>query len=283
MIINSRISITAFCSAVSAFSVVLMILAITDPSNIVRVHIGHVTAIYLLLGAVVLYFHYKRQAFQVAIRAYALGAGFAVGLIIWLLAHSSWVVFGWYLCLLTFFHFSEYFTTSIVNPKTLSLDSFLINHSTEYSVAAVCSWLEFILERWLYPDMKICWMSYIGVTLCIIGEVLRKLAMFTARCNFNHIIQVQREEGHVLVTNGVYSVFRHPSYVGWFWWSVGTQIVLCNPLCLIGYTIASWKFFNARIYEEEITLLNFFGEDYVRYQKRVDTGLPFIKGYRLEL
>ena len=32
--------------------------------------------------------------------------------------------------------------------------------------------------------------------------------------------------------------------------------------------------------EEEITLLNFFGEDYLLYQKHVPTGLPFIYGYQ---
>jgi protein-S-isoprenylcysteine O-methyltransferase len=48
---------------------------------------------------------------------------------------------------------------------------------------------------------------------------------------------------------------------------------------LVGYTIIAWRFFNERIYEEEIFLLNFFGEDYVDYQNKVGTGLPFIYGY----
>ena len=61
------------------------------------------------------------------------------------------------------------------------------------------------------------------------------------------------------------------------------QIMLCNPCCLVGYTIVSWRFFNERIYEEEIYLLNFFGEDYLDYQRRVPTGLPFITGYRGQL
>lgn len=52
-----------------------------------------------------------------------------------------------------------------------------------------------------------------------------------------------------------------------------------NPICLVGYTLASWNFFKERIEVEEITLLNFFQEEYVEYQKKVGTGLPFIKGY----
>lgn len=128
--------------------------------------------------------------------------------------------------------------------------------------------------------MKIfSWFNLFGLVLCIGGEALRKIAMLTAGSNFDHLIRTHREDKHQLVTSGIYAVFRHPSYVGWFYWSIGTQIVLCNPLCIIAYTFASWRFFHERVYEEEITLLHFFGNQYVLYKKKVPTGLPFIRGY----
>ena len=43
--------------------------------------------------------------------------------------------------------------------------------------------------------------------------------------------------------------------------------------------MASWMFFKSRVYEEEITLLAFFGDQYEKYQLKVGTGLPLIKGY----
>merc|ERR1712200_267061 len=89
------------------------------------------------------------------------------------------------------------------------------------------------------------------------GEAVRKIAMLTAGSNFDHLIRTQREEKHQLVTSGIYSIFRHPSYVGWFYWSVGTQIILWNPFCIVAYAMASWRFFSERVYEEEITLLHF--------------------------
>lgn len=72
---------------------------------------------------------------------------------------------------------------------------------------------------------------------------------------------------------------RHPSYAGWFWWSIGTQIILANPICVILYAIVSWRFFYERILVEEITLVNFFLEKYVEYQQRVPTGVPFVRGF----
>lgn len=96
-----------------------------------------------------------------------------------------------------------------------------------------------------------------------------------------HQVQCEKSNDHVLITHGVYSWFRHPSYVGWFYWAIGTQLILVNPICIPMYAIASWKFFHSRIYIEEIMLLNFFGQQYCDYQKSVLTGIPFIEGYKM--
>lgn len=262
---------------------------------------------------------------------------------------------------------------------------------------------------------QITWLSTVGLLMVIFGDCLRKAAMLTAGSNFNHIVQNEKSDTHTLVTSGVYGWFRHPSYVGWFYWSIGTQVLyltlscfplvtclflhaapalyavetsgcqlwgpqsashppvgvnpelalcsqpgwqpavcflqstnspgehnspqvlgispfvaelldptpaisfdceswlqyrgqhnswgsrgsagaagvltagvcrqvlLCNPICVVGYTLASWRFFRERIEEEEITLIHFFGEEYLEYKRKVPSGLPFIKGVKVEL
>ncbi|CAB0002265.1 unnamed protein product [Nesidiocoris tenuis] len=165
------------------------------------------------------------------------------------------------------FIFSEFVAISGCNPETLAISSFVLDHSLDYKIAAVTSWTEFFLERYFFPEMKtVRVIPTLGLAWCIGGELLRKVAMLTASRSFTHVVVW----------------FRHPSYVGWFYWAVGTQLVLANPICTVAYLLASWKFFNDRITIEELTLLNFFGEDYIRYQKNVPIGLPFIKGYVLE-
>lgn len=37
------------------------------------------------------------------------------------------------------------------------------------------------------------WISYLGLTLCIGGEIIRKLAMMTAKSNFNHVVCTYQE------------------------------------------------------------------------------------------
>lgn len=217
---------------------------------------------------------------EVVKRSALLGLVFGCGLFLSFHSHySNWRSLGWYLAALSFFHFSEYIMTALYNPDKLSIDSFLLNHSFEYKVAAVFSWVEFLVEIYFLPAFKTqFWLICIGLFMVLLGEVLRKVAMVTAKSNFTHLVQFTKRDGHYLVTWGIYGWCRHPGYVGWFWWSIGTQLILCNPICLIGYGVASWKFFKERIWDEELYLLQFFGEEYVNYQESVGTGLPFIHG-----
>ena len=52
--------------------------------------------------------------------------------------------------------------------------------------------------------------------------------MHTCQENFNHIVQEKQEEGHQLITVGIYKYLRHPSYTGGFYWSVGSQVRIEN-------------------------------------------------------
>jgi len=98
--------------------------------------------------------------------------------------------------------------------------------------------------------------TLLGIVLLIIGHTFRIGALFQAKRNFNHVVQSKQEKDHSLVTNGVYSISRHPSYFGWFLWSIGTQLMLSNLVCFFFWFWAGWKFFSERIPVEEYYLLN---------------------------
>lgn len=274
---NGKVALTTFLVSVITC---LVIVRLYPPSwLLIAVVLAEVTSIVLVHLKYILS---SQPLLQVILCAHGLGVAFMVGIQMTVSGHC-YAYFGYYTMALSFFHMSEYVVTSIFNSHTLSIDSFLLNHSPEYCVAAVASWVEFWIEYYFFSQFKcIHVVCVLGAVLVAGGEILRKLAMFTAGSNFTHTVQFRKRQGHQLVTQGVYSFFRHPSYVGWFYWSTGTQILLCNPICLVGYTIASWKFFEDRIHEEEVFLITFFGEDYVKYKKKVGTGIPFISGFPLD-
>ena len=88
----------------------------------------------------------------------------------------------------------------------------------------------------------------------------------------------ERTRSHKLVPHGVYATFRHPAYCGWFWWSLGTQVLLANPVALVAYALAAWQFFHNRIPYEEAYLRSFYGAEYAEYARRTYIGIPFVTG-----
>lgn len=127
--------------------------------------------------------------FQVAIRASFLGFVEAVSVLVICFAPTLWKQFGVYGCFMAFFHYSEFLVIAWANPRTLSLDSFMLNHSVHYGLAAAASWIEFLLEIYLLPEFKgyaNIWL--LGVVLCTCGEVIRKVAIVTAGRSFTHLV-----------------------------------------------------------------------------------------------
>uniref|UniRef100_U5EKS2 Protein-S-isoprenylcysteine O-methyltransferase n=1 Tax=Corethrella appendiculata TaxID=1370023 RepID=U5EKS2_9DIPT len=281
---EGKLSLYCFCSALMVLFIYELLKFYIDFSPFDCLTRICISILYYGLLNILIRIKYTAKDYQIAVRATFLGFILCVGVNIFQSCSTEYRAFGIYASLMAIFHYSEFLGIAYSNPSTLTPDSFILNHSIHYGLAAASSWVEFFIEVYYFPEIKkIKWLWLIGFIVCICGELLRKLAMITASKNFSHVVQFERHENHELVTHGVYSWVRHPSYVGWFWWSIGTQIVLSNPICFIIYTIASWKFFHDRIFMEEITLLNFFGEDYYKYQQNVPTGLPFIKGFKVEL
>ncbi|PNH01695.1 putative protein-S-isoprenylcysteine O-methyltransferase [Tetrabaena socialis] len=143
--------------------------------------------------------------------------------------------------------------------------------------------LEYGAECWLLPGWKQCgagggmgYVSWLGVALIILGEGIRKTGMVTARSNFTHNIRVQQSDAHSLVTHGIYRYIRHPGYLGWYVWCIGTQVLLCNPASCVAFAVVAWRFFRGRIQYEEYFLRRFFGAEYDEYAARTPTWIPLI-------
>ncbi len=90
----------------------------------------------------------------------------------------------------------------------------------------------------------------LGLLIAAVGESLRVAAFFTCRHNFTHLVRYRKVPDHKLVTNGVYSIFRHPSYTGYFYFSIGGQILLGNIVSFFSFAYVLSKFFKDRIYDE---------------------------------
>lgn len=253
----------------------------------------------------------------ISVRAFFLGIALGISSIITILLAWQqirlWRV-SFFVSSLCVFHFLEFWVTAQYNTRNADVSAFLLgSNGAAYNIAHGSAVLECLISHWLAPngyffdpDSKISVIIVLtGIILMLTGQIVRTLAMATAAGNFNHIVQTERDVHHRLVTSGIYSLLRHPSYFGFFWWGLGTQLVLQNVVCFVGFTVVLWRFFQSRIegkftffsssssspppyllgiiadknvYNagEEKHLVAFFQNHYVEYRKKTTVGIPFI-------
>ena len=214
----------------------------------------------------------KRALSGISTRAFGLGVALGTSTIL-----TLEMVYGgnelWrapcFVAVLAGFHYLEFDMTARYNPADASISSFLLSsNGLAYAAAHTSAMLELLIRRWLYSRYAPTWLSLsfhipkilpsintsitvgTGLTMIVVGQLVRSAAMKTAKTNFNHVIQWTKKADHVLVTDGVYAFSRHPSYFGFFWWGLGTQLLLGNRICFVIYAVVLWKFFNHRIIRE---------------------------------
>lgn len=77
--------------------------------------------------------------------------------------------------------------------------------SKQYVIAMVCALLEYLIEISFYPGLKEHWsVSNVGLLLVLVGELIRKAAILTARRSFTHNIKIYYDEEHEFITHGIY-------------------------------------------------------------------------------
>jgi len=194
-----------------------------------------------------------------------------------------------YIVFLCTFHLLEFFVTACANPMhnpPVGADTCMVNHSRAYTSAFLAGCAEF-WGRWTLAALlgwdgqilpwKTCWIA--GCFIVTAGQATRSAAMWHAGRSFCHVVQLRRAEGHSLVTTGIYRHLRHPAYTGWFYWSVGTQLVLCNPFCTVVYAAAASGFFADRVPREERFLVQMYGDTYREYARRSWIFIPGVRGF----
>ncbi|KAI0389797.1 putative isoprenylcysteine carboxyl methyltransferase [Xylariaceae sp. FL0594] len=224
----------------------------------------------------------------IAVRSFSLGVALALSALatvsILLLTSSPLWRVPFFAAALSTFHFLEFWTTARYNTPVAHVDSFLLTANwPAYQIAHAAAVLECLVVHALFPARA--WAPFysghvlllVGCACVVLGQAGRSAAMVQAGRSFNHVIQVKKRDDHELVTTGLYACARHPSYAAFFFWGLGTQLVLGNPFCFIAYALVLWRFFSARIRHEEQVLLSHYGEAYRNYKEHVRSGIPLVR------
>ena len=130
-----------------------------------------------------------------------------------------------------------------------------------------------------YTDRKELWTidgdttRWIGVALFAAGGALRIWPVFVLGHRFSGLVAIQPE--HTLVTNGVYRVIRHPSYLGLLINSLGWSLAFRSAVGVL-LTLLLVPPLLARIHAEEKLLHSEFADEYNAYRFRTWRLIPGI-------
>jgi protein-S-isoprenylcysteine O-methyltransferase Ste14 len=124
------------------------------------------------------------------------------------------------------------------------------------------------MEFWTIDGDAIRWL---GVVLFTAGGARRLWPVFVLGRRFSGLVAIQ--SGHTLVTNGVYGVSRHPSYLGLLVNSLGWALAFRSG---VGVLLAALLILPivARIRAEEALLRAQFGGQYDAYRARTSRLIP---------
>lgn len=116
-------------------------------------------------------------------------------------------------------------------------------------------------------------MRYCGFTVFVLGFQMMVWAEVTLGRFFSTEVTIQ--EGHRLVTSGVYHYLRHPRYLGVILFTVGISVLFRSWLGLIS-TMLLGLVLLWRIADEEKLLHMEFGAEWENYSKRSKRLIPFL-------
>ena len=128
-----------------------------------------------------------------------------------------------------------------------------------------------------YTDRKGIWVidgdtvRWMGVGICAAGGALRIWPVFVLGPRFSGLVAIQ--PGHALVTDGVYSVIRNPSYLGLLISSLGWALAFRSGIGVL-LTLLLIPPLVSRMHAEERLLASQFGDAYEAYRARTSRLIP---------
>ena len=138
-------------------------------------------------------------------------------------------------------------------------------------IGALNAWLPAYAERhelWTFGGDAVRWT---GVVIFAVGGALRLWPVYVLGNRFSGLVAIQ--QGHTLVTDGIYRVIRHPSYLGLLLNTLGWALAFRSGVGLL-LTALTLVPLVARIRAEERLLQSQFGAEYDAYRARTSRLVP---------
>ncbi len=112
----------------------------------------------------------------------------------------------------------------------------------------------------------------IALAFLIIGTVI--LFLSTIKLNKDLVFGLSSSETHQLQTNGIYSISRHPFYLGFLFILFSSCLFNPHYLNILAF-IGAWIIHHFIMIKEEQFLSSQYGDEYRQYTKKVNRYITF--------
>lgn len=109
---------------------------------------------------------------------------------------------------------------------------------------------------------------YVGIIIAILGDIVFVISVWTMKDSWR--AGVSPTDKTELVTDGIYQISRNPAFLGFDLVYVGICLMFFNWVLLLVSVFAMLMFHLQIVNVEEEFLLDFFGEEYISYKKKVN-------------
>lgn len=113
----------------------------------------------------------------------------------------------------------------------------------------------------------------IGILFCLLGFLIRAITIGTTPKGTSGR-NTEKQVAEQLNTVGIYSVLRHPLYVGNYFMWAGIVVYTMNFSFFIIFSLAYWLYYERIMYAEERFLERKFGQIYVDWSMKVPAFIP---------
>jgi protein-S-isoprenylcysteine O-methyltransferase Ste14 len=136
---------------------------------------------------------------------------------------------------------------------------------------------EFIVVSIIRLDFfnEFLYLRILGFLITLFGDIILFISYKTLGNNWAYPIDNWRIK-RKLVTSGIYSKIRHPIYLSFNIISIGFILLIQDWFLLILYLFGAIGLYIQTILEE-ITLVQHFGEEYLKYQEKTGRFFCFCK------
>jgi len=138
---------------------------------------------------------------------------------------------------------------------------------------SLIAFLPYADRRGLLTFESAGWLRWLGLGLYVAGNALAFAAVRTLGKQYSGYVTLQ--DGHQLVTTGLYGVIRHPIYLRALLVVIGLPLIFRSWLFLVMLPLGA-VFVAARIRAEEKLLGEQFGAEFEAYRKRTWRLLPHV-------